>query len=92
MKVESIGKIIFSDESNGLYAKISMGKVKNMPSDYLKGDIMYNGKIMSSIGVTYLGYIDFDKTRYWDYRRVTPLKINIQKGILPSDHLFRLDL
>ena len=51
-----------------------------MPSDYLKGEILQNGKIVSTIDGTYLGYIDWDNIRYWDYRRVTPIKIIIKKS------------
>lgn len=72
LKQESVGKMIFTDEKNGLYCEIKFGDVKKKPTDYFQGDILQNGKAISKVYGTYLGYIDFDGNRYFDHRMVTP--------------------
>jgi len=44
MKQESIGKMVFNDVNNGIYAEVNLGKVKGRPSDYFNGYITENGK------------------------------------------------
>lgn len=48
---------------------------------------------MCKIEGTYLGYIDFDGERLWDYQQFAPYKIMMQeKNTLKSDHMKRADL
>ena len=42
------------------------------PTDYLAGELKVNGKVISIFTGTYLGYLSFDNTRYWDYRFILP--------------------
>lgn len=65
----------FTDEKNGLEIKIEFGKVKKRPSDYFAGKIYKSGNEIGVIEGTYLGYIDIDGKRYWDFNKITPHKI-----------------
>jgi len=38
--------------------------------DYVTGWIKKDGKTVSELSGTYMGYIEFDKVRYWDIRRM----------------------
>jgi len=51
----SIGDLEFTDEGNGIYCKIELGKVKKRPSDYIEGTITVNGEPVSKLTGTYLG-------------------------------------
>lgn len=65
----------FTDNDFGNIGEVVMGKVKKRPSDYFTGTISNEGSVVSNIEGTYLGYIDIDGVRYWDYRMVTPIRI-----------------
>lgn len=67
MKVESKGLITFTDKANCITAEISIGDVKKKPSDYLAGTIKQHDRIVCNIQGTYMGFIEFDALRYWDY-------------------------
>jgi hypothetical protein len=72
------------------------------PLDYFQGEIIQNGKKAGLVHGSYLGYINVDNTRYWDYRYVTPFKvsnftctssqINMPEQTLESDMKKRIDL
>ena len=49
------------------------------------------GKEVCKIYGTYMGFIEFNKVRYWDYRHITPFKPKIHESFLGSDHSFRKD-
>ena len=72
MKTETLGQVTFIDALNNIEATIYMGKVKKKPSDYISGDIKINGKVVSSCYGSYLGFIEFDGKRYWDFREILP--------------------
>lgn len=72
MKVEAKGKLKFVDEKNDIEAEISFNNVNWKPSDFFSGDIKVKGKKSCKIYGTYMGFIEFDKVRYWDYRYVLP--------------------
>ena len=36
--------------------------------DYIYGEILVNGEKKCEINGNYMGYLDFDGVRYWDYR------------------------
>ena len=58
-------------------AEIKLGKVKKKPSDYFKGTISQNGKVLSEIYGSYMGFCEFDGMRYWDFRDSIPNKPTI---------------
>lgn len=91
-KQESLGIMTFIDVKNKIKAEISIGKQKKVPSDYFNGGIFFNDKKICNIKGTYLGYIDFDEERFWDYKSFIPYKINLKNSLLESDHLKRSDL
>lgn len=72
-----------------------IGGVKGRPSDYFRGEILKDGKVVCKLFGNYAGYIDFDGVRYWDVREETNYKI---KGVelrttdcIPSDCRLRID-
>jgi hypothetical protein len=90
-----IGKTEFKDLKNGLTAWYDLGGVKGRPSDYFKGEILKDGKVVSKMFGNYAGYLDFDEVRYWDVREETNYRI---KGVefgtrdcIPSDCRLRID-
>ena len=91
MRHESLGAINAND-SDGNNCIITLGKVKGKPSDFLQG-IIYDaqGNQLSKLEGTYLGYLEFDKIRYWDARHVRPYTIRYQQVLL-SDSETRKDI
>jgi hypothetical protein len=87
----SVGDLEFTDEGNGIYCKIELGKVKKRPSDYIEGTITVNGEPVSKLTGTYLGYLEFDGKRYFDFRHVQPFKTQLATSPLQSDCLYRPD-
>ncbi|EGR27990.1 oxysterol binding, putative [Ichthyophthirius multifiliis] len=91
MKVESKGTITFQDVKNNIKAEISIDSVKKKPSDYICGEIKVNDQTVSKCYGSYMGFIEFDGMRYWDFRYVTPYKPIIIKSQLLSDQNHRID-
>lgn len=91
MKVESKGVIKFRDEINNISAEITMDSVKKRPSDYLSGTIKVADKVVSKVYGTFMGFIEFDDQRYWDYRYVLPFQPIILDTNIGSDHSKRED-
>mmetsp|Transcript_15116 Transcript_15116/g.19117 ORF Transcript_15116/g.19117 Transcript_15116/m.19117 type:complete len:141 (+) Transcript_15116:1937-2359(+) len=58
----------FEDKYNGVTAQYTIGTKKGR--DYVTGWIKKNGKQVSEISGTYMGWIEFDRVRYWDIRRM----------------------
>lgn len=85
MRVESKGVITFRDTVNKMVAEISIDSVKKRPTDYLSGTIKVNDQVVSKCYGTYLGFIEFDDVRYWDYRYILPYEPIIIKSSLGSD-------
>ena len=56
----------FEDAKNGITAEYTIGTKKGR--DYISGWIKKNGQKVSELHGTYMGYIEFDKVRYWDIR------------------------
>ncbi len=50
-----------------------------------------NGKRVSKIYGSYMGYIEFDNKRYWDYEHMLPFQLMIDppNELVKSDHQFR---
>jgi len=88
---ETTGNMEFKDEENGIYCEIQFGKIKKKPSDYFEGIITVNGEAVSKISGSYLGFIDIDGKRYFDYRHVTPFECKVETSPLESDSLYRPD-
>jgi hypothetical protein len=61
------------------------------PSDYFSGEILRNGKKVSNILGTYLGFIEFDEVRYWDIRDSVYLKTYDNPNQRKSSSLYRED-
>lgn len=74
--------MVYSDEKNGFSCEIKFGDVKKKPTDYFKGEILINGKVVSKVSGTYLGYIDFDDKRYFDHREVLPHTVEQTNEVL----------
>ena len=60
--------MVFSDKE--IEATITLGKTKKKPTDYFQGEIKMQGEIISQIYGTYMGFIEFDGIRYWDFRDI----------------------
>jgi len=88
---ESVGNMEFKDEENGIYCNIHFGKVKGKPSDYFDGVVTVNNEPVSKIFGSYLGFIDVDGKRYFDYRYVQPFECKKEASPLESDYLYRAD-
>ena len=60
------GTCDFTDEQNGITATYTIGIKKGR--DYFKGEIKKDGKVVSTLTGTYMGYIEWDGERWWDIR------------------------
>lgn len=91
MKVESKGCITFKDLANGIVAEVDIGSFKKKPTDYFSGTIKVNNAVVSSVYGTYMGFLEFDGIRYWDYRHIVPFEPIIVQSDIGSDQSYRLD-
>jgi len=89
---ETLGTMEFNDKKNQISCELRFGKVKKRPTDYIEGEIKVNGQIVSRISGTYLGWIEIDGNRYFDYRFLPPYKLFIERSRLGSDFAYRPDL
>lgn len=67
-RVEDTSYFVVEDKANAIKCQIDFGKVKKKPSDYFASKIYQNGKQVSHVEGTSLGYINIDNQRYWDGR------------------------
>mmetsp|Transcript_8977 Transcript_8977/g.17346 ORF Transcript_8977/g.17346 Transcript_8977/m.17346 type:complete len:222 (+) Transcript_8977:677-1342(+) len=89
---EVMGTVVFIDEANNLEVIVNIGGVKGKPSDYVEGLMISNRtQLVSKLSGTYLGWLDFDGSRYWDVRFVPSFDIMFEPN-LPSDSELRSDL
>jgi len=88
---ETTGNMEFKDEGNGIYCNIQFGKVKGKPSDHFDGVVTVDGNPVSKISGSYLGFIECDGKRYFDYRYVKPFECKKEKSPLESDFQYRAD-
>jgi len=77
------GKITFTDEVNEIVGFYEPGKYRLKTQDWVCGDIKVKGKKVSDITGNYMGFIDFNKVRYWDIREMDKIWFPIIK--LDSD-------
>ena len=96
MRHESLGVLVFQDQDNDIQCDVKLGEVKGKPSDYVTGLLMCRGEVVSQLGGSYMGYLEWDKVRYWDRRESSPFAVSsIQASFdltLPSDSEARPDL
>ncbi|KAM3146116.1 hypothetical protein pb186bvf_001773 [Paramecium bursaria] len=94
MKVESKGKMTFTDSKNEITASVEFDSVSQKPSDYLSGEIKVKGQRVCKIYGSYLGYIEFGDQRYWDvnYIKDYPCHVDKPNVFMKSDASFRQDL
>ena len=67
------GRCEFTDVKNNLvgFYEIGKGGAKKGPNDYLTGQISKaDGTVVSTLRGNYMGYLDFDSTRYFDLREI----------------------
>jgi hypothetical protein len=90
---ESLGEMIFRDETHGLQTKFKLGNYKEKKlSDYFIGEIKDdNGKILSKFKGSYLSYIEFDGVRYWDIRRNIDIDYYPVKDQIKGSSIYRED-
>jgi len=88
---QTIADMEYTDEENKIYCKIEFGKLKKKLTDHIEGTITVNGEPVSQITGNYLGYLDFDGQRYFDYRFVQPFKTKLAQSPLTSDFQYRPD-
>ena len=87
------GKCDFTDEQNGVTATYTIGGAKGYGRDYFAGEIKKDGKTVSKMFGTYMGYLEFDGQRYWDIRDCQSFRViddDIEK-VLDSDWRKRTD-
>ena len=91
LRHECAGIFNYIDQTYGNTCAVKL-KIKDRPSDYFEGNICdKNGKVLSKLFGTWLGYLEFDGIRYWDVRHIKPSEIKCNPN-LPSDSENRKDL
>lgn len=89
------GRIEFEDEQNGIYGWYEPGTFKMKTQDYVTGRIEVNGRKEVDIYGNYMGFVDFNKQRYWDIRDMDQVWFPIEpiptRKSLESDSLKRID-
>ena len=70
---------------------LHVGKVKKHPQDFFSGDISVKNQKVSQIYGSYLGFIEFDAVRYWDFRELKPHTMIIPDLAMKSDPQYRED-
>jgi hypothetical protein len=88
---ETIGSMEYTDVENKIYCKLVFGGVKKKPSDYVDAQIFVDGKPVCSIKGTYLGWLEFDGQRYFDFREMVPFEAKSSQSPIPSDCNYRND-
>ena len=95
----------FVDKENKIFCQLKFGSVKKKPSDYFEGAILVDGKVASTVTGTclgnrsthlldidfWLGWIEIDGFRYFDYRFSKPFLMQTEASPLLSDFRYRRD-
>jgi len=81
-------------QKSGWMSGMFSSKPKRPPSDYVKGVIVgKGGKQVSKVEGTWMGSLEFDGKKYWNYKdKHTLYKPTPVEDPLPSDSRFRQDL
>eukprot|EP00292_Cryptomonas_paramecium_P006006 CAMPEP_0113693420 /NCGR_PEP_ID=MMETSP0038_2-20120614/19653_1 /TAXON_ID=2898 /ORGANISM="Cryptomonas paramecium" /LENGTH=391 /DNA_ID=CAMNT_0000615487 /DNA_START=59 /DNA_END=1230 /DNA_ORIENTATION=+ /assembly_acc=CAM_ASM_000170 len=92
MHHECLGSLDFEDEAHGLRCTIRFGEGgRSMPSDYFEGTIERTDAaggepvVVSTVTGSWVGFVDFDKERYWDVRSSTAMRMWAAPAPLLSD-------
>ena len=91
-----------ADEENNLRCRLAFGNPsgrRGIPSDWFEGVIErydpaapeVEGTVVSQVEGSWVGFIDFDEVRYWDYRSCDKAPICAPTNVLPSDSRNRAD-
>jgi len=91
IRQESIGEISFKDLKNGFELVLKLGNVKKKTSDYFQGEIKLKNSVVSKVYGTYVGYMEFGGTRYWDVRENVEVKTIEPERQLRSSSIYRED-
>jgi len=99
MHHESLGSQTFTDEKNGLRCTVEFAAAKGLPSDFFEGyiekfdakDPAKEGDVLCGVEGSWIGYCDFDKVRYWDFRNTEKMGHFAPAKTLPSDSRLRGD-
>lgn len=85
------GTCDFEDAEHGITAQYTIGTKKG--KDYVKGEIKKDGKVISTLTGTYMGWLEFDGVRYWDIRKMQnfPIIEPAQDKVIKSDWRNRSD-
>lgn len=75
---------------------MKLGEVRGKPSDYVTAKLVQNGKVCGELSGSYMGYLEWDRVRYWDRRDSSPFPVSFTQATfslaLPSDSEARPDL
>ena len=96
---ETLGSQTYSDEKNRIRCRLNFGERKNVPSDWFEGVIeQYDpanpeqeGQVLSQVEGSWVGFVDFDKVRYWDIRTTEKMAMWAPPRPLLSDSRNRSD-
>mmetsp|Transcript_38151 Transcript_38151/g.89931 ORF Transcript_38151/g.89931 Transcript_38151/m.89931 type:complete len:438 (+) Transcript_38151:138-1451(+) len=101
MHHECLGEQLFTDDANGIRCIITYAPEgrKGVPTDYFQGVIeRYDprnadaeGQMVCSVEGSWVGFVDFDRVRYWDVRTTTKLGVAPPSRTLLSDSRHRAD-
>jgi len=101
MRHEVFNSQTFVDQRNSMRAVVNYGPPNRvgLPSDYFEGVIEKfdpanpdkEGKVISNINGSWVGFVDFDKVRYWDVNSCTKLAMSAPTALLKSDSRNRTD-
>lgn len=80
------------DVENDIHCELNVGADAKRPCDYVTGNIIMNGKVVSKIEGSYCSHIKIDGKIYYDWRYSVPHRIRIKKSVLPSDWRLRKDI
>lgn len=63
-----VGKVEFEDEENDIKAYLNFSGYTFRKQDYCWGEMFVKGQKVHEIQANYMGFLNFDNKRYWDYR------------------------
>mmetsp|Transcript_39699 Transcript_39699/g.77698 ORF Transcript_39699/g.77698 Transcript_39699/m.77698 type:complete len:448 (+) Transcript_39699:36-1379(+) len=103
MHHECVGTQTFEDAKNKIRCRITFGNPegkRGLPTDFFEGCIerydpanpeKEGTQVLSNVDGSWVGFVDFDKVRYWDVRTCEKMSMCKPRNLLPSDSCFRSD-
>lgn len=90
---QQLGRANYRDEKNGLTAFVEFNGYIFKKQDFVWGEIHKDGKKVCDILGNYVGFLDFDGVRYWDFRAKDAMHFPIEPAydFLDSDARNRTD-